>query len=109
MSSSSFIVLLISFLLCFSSSSSSSTSHPLISDTTAYHRNFTGISEFRLLNRRFLEDCSSSDSYLQVNVTPSSSNKSGLSDDEFVTVTVSGVANPSDDDWVAMISPSNSE
>ncbi|KAK4253781.1 hypothetical protein QN277_010413 [Acacia crassicarpa] len=110
-SSSSFIVLLISFLLCFSSSSSSSSStlHPLIRDTTAYHRNFTGISEFRLLNRRFLEDCSSSNSYLQVNVTPSSNNKSGLSDDEFVTVTVSGVSKPSDDDWVAMISPSDSD
>ncbi|KAI9116718.1 hypothetical protein K1719_012376 [Acacia pycnantha] len=110
-SSSSFIVLLLSLLLCFSSSSSSSsTLHPLIRDTTAYHRNFTGISEFRLLNRRFLEDCSSSNSYLQVNVTPSSNNnKSGLSDDEFVTITVSGVSNPSGDDWVAMISPSDSD
>ncbi|XP_028760592.1 probable inactive purple acid phosphatase 27, partial [Neltuma alba] len=83
--------------------------HPVISDTAAYHRNFTAISEFRVLNRRILGDCSSPNSYLQVNVTSSSNNKSGLSDDEFVTVTVSGVSQPSDDDWVAMISPSNSD
>ncbi|XP_054813462.1 uncharacterized protein LOC129314117 [Prosopis cineraria] len=108
------IVLLIFFFL--SSSSSSLPLHPLVGDnTTAYHRNFTAISEFRVLNRRILEDCSASSSpnYLQVNVTTnsssSSSSKNGLSDDEFVTVTVSGVSQPSDDDWVAMISPSDSD
>ncbi|XP_054813737.1 probable inactive purple acid phosphatase 27 [Prosopis cineraria] len=108
------IVLLIFFFL--SSSSSSLPLHPLVGDnTTAYHRNFTAISEFRVLNRRILEDCSASSSpnYLQVNVTTnsssSSSSKNGLPDDEFVTVTVSGVSQPSDDDWVAMISPSDSD
>ncbi|KAK7258190.1 hypothetical protein RIF29_32705 [Crotalaria pallida] len=88
------------------SSSSYSSLEVVISNTTAMHRNFTAISDFRLINRQSLKDCSASSPSLQINVT--SSSKSGLLDDEFVTVTVSGVSTPSNDDWVAMISPSNS-
>ncbi|CAJ1934157.1 unnamed protein product [Sphenostylis stenocarpa] len=77
----------------------------VIANTTVLHRNFTALSEFRMVNRRILGDCSASNPFLEVNVISNSS----LSDDEFVTVTVTGVANPSDGDWVAMISPSNSE
>uniref|UniRef100_A0A2N9EWH6 Purple acid phosphatase n=2 Tax=Fagus sylvatica TaxID=28930 RepID=A0A2N9EWH6_FAGSY len=68
------------------------------------HRNYTAISEFRLLNRRTLIECPNPSPYLQVNV----SLKSSLSDEEYVKVTVNGVSRPSDHDWVAMISPSHS-
>ncbi|KOM51211.1 hypothetical protein LR48_Vigan08g203800 [Vigna angularis] len=58
-----------------------------------------------MINRRILNDCSASNPFLEVNVDSNST----LSDDEFVRVTVTGVSNPSDGDWVAMISPSNSD
>ncbi|OIW08782.1 hypothetical protein TanjilG_16363 [Lupinus angustifolius] len=70
------------------------------------HRNFTALSDFRLINRRILNDCSASNPSLKINIISSTS--STLSDDEFVTVTVTGVSKPSNDHWVAMISPSNS-
>ncbi|CAL0304352.1 unnamed protein product [Lupinus luteus] len=69
------------------------------------HRNFTAVSDFRLINRRIVNDCSASSPSLQINIISSTST---LSDNEFVTVTVTGVSKPSNDDWVAMISPSNS-
>ncbi|KAJ6857000.1 hypothetical protein NC651_038638 [Populus alba x Populus x berolinensis] len=50
--------------------------------------------------------CPGPNPYLQINV---SSENSPLSDDEYVNVTVSGVFHPSDGDWVAMISPSDSK
>ncbi|XP_027354282.1 probable inactive purple acid phosphatase 27 [Abrus precatorius] len=101
-------ILLFLFLNLTSSTSATPTPSllgPVISNTTLLHRNFTALSEFRTINRRFLKDCSASNRYLQVNVSPNSS----LSDDQFVTVTVTGVSNPQPGDWVAMISPSNSE
>lgn len=78
----------------------------MVNHTKALHSNFTALSDFRLINRRILRDCSSKNPFVKVNVN---SNSSLLSDEEFVTVTVSGVSNPSDHDWVAMISPSNSK
>lgn len=69
-------------------------------------RNHTAITELRLLNRRNLIDCHDANPYLQIN---SSSENSSLSDEEYVTVNVTGVLVPSDGDWVAMISPSHAK
>ncbi|XP_048330082.2 probable inactive purple acid phosphatase 27 [Ziziphus jujuba] len=92
------------FLSC--SSSSSSSLHPLVMDSKSIHQNYTAISEFRVLNRRILEQCPDPNPYLKVNVT---SKNSKLGDEEFVTVTVSGVLLPSERHWVGMISPSHSD
>lgn len=96
-------VLFIIFL--FPCSASSSLLHPWALNSSIEHQNYTAISPFRLLNRRFLSQCPDSNPYLQINVSKSSD----LSDDEFVTVTVSGVLLPAGSDWVAMISPSDSK
>ncbi|XP_061353586.1 probable inactive purple acid phosphatase 27 [Gastrolobium bilobum] len=110
MESCNWVLKHVSILLVFFLSSSTSATptssllNHVIANTTALHRNFTAVSDFRMINRRILKDCSASMSSVKVNVTSNSS----LSDDEFVTVTVTGVSNPSDGDWVAMISPSNS-
>ncbi|RDX78945.1 hypothetical protein CR513_40697 [Mucuna pruriens] len=101
-------ILLVSFLSL--SCSSFETLSPSVLDlvvinTTILHRNFTAISEFRMINRRILNDCSALNPSVKINVSSNSS----LSDNEFVTVTVTGVSNPSDGDWVAMISPSTSD
>ncbi|PSS26490.1 Inactive purple acid phosphatase 27 precursor [Actinidia chinensis var. chinensis] len=93
------------FIFFHPSSSSSQSLHPLIINSTIEFKNYTAISEFRVLNRRILDQCPDSNPYLQINV----SSNSDLSDEEYVTVTVSGVLLPSDSDWVAMISPSNSD
>ncbi|KAK7841101.1 hypothetical protein CFP56_015788 [Quercus suber] len=78
-----------------SSSSSSSWLHPLASISMAEHRNYTAISDFR---------CDDPNPYLKISVDPNSS----LSNEEYLTVTVSGVLLPSSSDWVAMISPYSS-
>lgn len=93
------------FLLCniFSSSSQNS---PLVDNRTeAEFANHTAISNFRTINRRSLEECSDPNPYLQIGV----STNSKLSDDEFVTVTITGVLLPAESDWVAMVSPAHSE
>ena len=101
-----FFILLVRFQLGSSSSSSSSSSlHPFIVNSKAIHQNYTAISEFRVLNRKSLKDCSNMSPYLNVNM----SSKSSLGNEEYITVTVSGVLLPSEHDWVAMISPSHSE
>lgn len=105
------VLLVLTFFLNSSTyatpSSSSSLLDLVVANTTTMHRNFTAVSNFRLINRRILKDCSASSPFVQVNVT--STTNSSLSDEEFVTVTVTGVSKPSDGDWVAMISPSNSK
>ncbi|QCD88917.1 alkaline phosphatase D [Vigna unguiculata] len=113
MESCNWVLKYVSILLIFFPSLHFSTSETLtpslvdrvITDTKVLHRNFTAISEFRTINRKFLGNCSSSNPFFSVKITPNSS----LSDDGFVTVTVTGVSKPSDSDWVAMISPSNSD
>ncbi|KAM7265438.1 hypothetical protein ACFE04_003121 [Oxalis oulophora] len=95
------IILLILFLCC---STSLSTLTRNIS-TFDHLKNYTAISDFRLINRRSLIHCLDPNPYLQINITSSGST---LSDDEFVTVSVSGVVVPEKGDWVAMISPSDS-
>ncbi|XP_061995360.1 probable inactive purple acid phosphatase 27 [Rosa rugosa] len=96
------------FVILFlgSCASSSSSLHPLVVQSQIKHLNHTAISEFRLLNRKFLGNCLNPSPYLQISV---SSSPGGLGDDEFVTVNVSGILNPSKNDWVAMISPANSD
>ncbi|KAJ7949288.1 Purple acid phosphatase [Quillaja saponaria] len=98
-------MLLVLFLSSSSCSSSSSFLHHLMVKTKAVHQNFTAISEFRTLNRRELGECPGSNQFLQINVSSNSS----LSDEQFVTVTVTGVSKPSDQHWIGMISPSHSD
>ncbi|KAK9128891.1 hypothetical protein Syun_017688 [Stephania yunnanensis] len=95
------------FLYFFSHPSSSSSSTHVINNTSVVHdqlSNFTAISKFRLINRLALIQCLDPNPYLSINISPSSS----LSNEENVTVTVSGVLKPEKGDWVAMISPSHS-
>ncbi|XP_073037547.1 probable inactive purple acid phosphatase 27 isoform X1 [Primulina eburnea] len=77
---------------------------PQLVESAVQLRNHTATTELRLLNRRNLIDCLDVNPYLQIN---SSSENSTLSDEEYVTVNVTGVLVPSDGDWVAMISPSH--
>ncbi|KAI5596132.1 hypothetical protein BDE02_03G186400 [Populus trichocarpa] len=93
-------------LLAFIPFSSSYFLPPSVLGSAIVHRNYTAISSFRVLNRRGLIQCPHPNPYLRINV---SSENSLLSDNEYVNVTVSGVFLPSDDDWVAMISPSDSD
>lgn len=79
--------------------------HSSIINSTIEHQNHTFISEFRVVTRRLLNECPDPNPYLQIEVTPNSN----LADEENVTVTISGVLVPDEHDWVAMISPSNSE
>ncbi|KAJ6702493.1 PURPLE ACID PHOSPHATASE-RELATED [Salix koriyanagi] len=104
-SSSPAVLDLFLILLAFFPFSSSYMLPPSIVGSTIEHRNHTAISSFRVVNRRNLIQCPDANPYLRINV---SSENSPLSHDEFVNVTVSGVFHPSDGDWVAMISPSDS-
>jgi hypothetical protein len=98
-----FIVLIVFFLS--SSHSLSWSLHPSHINSMAMHGNKNAISDFRLLNRITLMECPETSSFLQVNVTSNSK----LSDEEYLTVTVSVVLFPSYPDWVAMILPSHSK
>ncbi|CAN0863526.1 Probable inactive purple acid phosphatase 27 [Linum grandiflorum] len=93
-------------LLVHPPSSSAYSLHPAVAYSLLEHRNHTGISSFGVLNRRSLGQCPDPNPYLNVTV---SSKGPTLSDEEFVSVTVSGVLVPSELDWVAMISPSDSD
>ncbi|KAJ4979941.1 hypothetical protein NE237_010721 [Protea cynaroides] len=64
-------------------------------------------SDFRVLNRRILAECSNGTTNIQIKV--SSKSASGLLNEEYVKVTVSGVSDPSNNDWIAMITPSGSD
>ncbi|KAK7312124.1 hypothetical protein VNO77_35740 [Canavalia gladiata] len=104
------VSILLVFFMNLNSSTSAATFNPsllnvVVANTTLLHRNFTAVSEFRTINRQLLFHCSDSIPSIQVNVTSNST----LSDDGFVNVTVSGVPSPSQNDWIAMISPTNSD
>ncbi|KAK6933880.1 Purple acid phosphatase, N-terminal [Dillenia turbinata] len=104
-----FLLLIISSLLTYASCSSSDSYHlypHTIVNSSVVFQNYTAISDFRLLNRRKLVECPDPNPYLQINF---STDPQGFSDEEFVTVTVSGVLLPADSDWVGMISPSHSD
>ncbi|XP_047320801.1 probable inactive purple acid phosphatase 27 [Impatiens glandulifera] len=75
-----------------------------IKKSEAAHRDHTAISEFRLVNRRELRQCNDPNPYLEITVGPNSK----LADEQFISVTVSGVLFPNNQDWIGMISPSSS-
>ncbi|KAM7512382.1 hypothetical protein LguiB_011257 [Lonicera macranthoides] len=91
------------FFFRFSSSSPSFSSNTILGNSMAEFANYTAISDFRVLNRRSLGVCPDPNPYLQINV----SSNNPLSDEQNVTVTVSGILSPSSSDWVAMVSPSH--
>ena len=93
-------------LLCLFSTSSSQSPPRVDNLTKSEFANHTAISDFRTINRRSLEECPDPNPYLQIAV---SSRNSKLADDEFVTVTITGVLLPSESDWVAMVSPAHSK
>lgn len=99
------LVILSIFLLYVANIAASSSLPERLLRSTAELRNHTAVSEFRLLNRRQLIECPNANPYLKVSITSNHS----LSDDEYVTVNITGVFVPSTRDWVAMISPSQSE
>ncbi|XP_057784787.1 probable inactive purple acid phosphatase 27 isoform X2 [Salvia miltiorrhiza] len=105
MPSLSFRVLTIFSIFFFAANTDASSLPERLLRSTAELRKHTSISEFRLLNRRQLLDCPDPNPYLEVNVT----SNPRLSDDEYVTVNITGVLLPSENDWVAMISPSHSD
>ncbi|KAJ4970999.1 hypothetical protein NE237_004098 [Protea cynaroides] len=99
------------FVLLFGSSTSlsptfSSPPFEIIINSTTEFQGHTAISEFRLLNRRILFECLNLNQFLEVKIQAVS--ETGLSDDQNVTVTITGVLDPSHLDWVAMISPFSS-
>ncbi|CAK9192348.1 unnamed protein product [Sphagnum jensenii] len=61
--------------------------------------------KFSSINRRKLGSCNDSNSYLSLSISTSDP----LQDVQNVTVTVSGVLNPSDSDWIAVFSPSTAD
>ncbi|KAJ8635668.1 hypothetical protein MRB53_009935 [Persea americana] len=96
----SWVFLISLFFLIFDPSSAH-----LLNSTAEYHHGHTAISDFRVINRRELGDCPDLNPYLEVNI----SSNSALSNEEYVTVTVSGVLLPAESDWIGMISPSHSD
>ncbi|KAJ9558213.1 hypothetical protein OSB04_012827 [Centaurea solstitialis] len=96
-----FVLLFTSTILIFGVASSL---HKALENSMTEFGNHTAISDFRLLNRRSLIACKNRGPYVHVNV----SSIPGLSDEQYVTVTINGVLKPSKSDWVAMISPSDS-
>ncbi|CAN0917162.1 Probable inactive purple acid phosphatase 27 [Linum grandiflorum] len=91
-----------------SASSSAHSLHPTVAYSMMDHRDHTGISAFRVLNRRSLGQCPDPNPYLDITVSTTKSNQL-LADEEYVKVTISGVLVPSELDWVGMISPSDSD
>jgi hypothetical protein len=69
------------------------------------HESFAGKSEFRTVNRKLLSSCLNPSPYLAISV---STGAAPLPDEAFLSVTVAGVLRPDGDDWVAMVTPSNS-
>lgn len=93
------------FVLCFLCISCSSCySSPLLFGSADKFKGHTAISDFRLINRRFLGECPDPNPYLEIETDANSP----LPDEANITITVSGVLVPDKSDWVAMISPSNS-
>lgn len=101
-----FLLFLLPFFFLSRLSSSSSSLHPLAASSAKLHRNYTAISNFRLLNRRKLITCPDLNSFIQLEVI---SNSKNLLNEEFINVTISGIPTPSEDHWVAIITPSNAK
>lgn len=92
------------FFFSFFLFSASSLPSPTLKDTTTEFGNHTVISDFRVINRRSLRACLQINPHLQITTNKTS----GLSNEEYVTVAVSGVLFPDKSDWIAMISPAHS-
>lgn len=100
------LIFLLSLLFIVLSYSLSSSLHSFIANSEKLHRNYTAISDFRLVNRRKLISCPINlNPYIKLEVL--SKSKNVLSNHEFIDVIVSGVSIPSVDHWVAIITPSN--
>ncbi|CAK9311464.1 unnamed protein product [Citrullus colocynthis] len=100
------LIFLLSLFFIVLSYSLSSSLHSFIANSEKLHRNYTAISDFRLLNRRKLISCPINlNPYIRLEVI--SKSKNVLSNHEFIHVIVSGVSIPSVDHWVAIITPSN--
>ncbi|XP_043692990.1 probable inactive purple acid phosphatase 27 [Telopea speciosissima] len=97
-----FLFFLFLFFFVLISSASSSPVQVINSKSKLHvHR-----SDFRVLNRRTLVECSQNQNIL---IRVNSKSPSGLMNEEYVKVTVTGVSNPSEKDWIAMITPSHSD
>ncbi|CAO2182616.1 unnamed protein product [Urochloa humidicola] len=104
--SGSGVPLLVLLVLCAAAAISCSMAAP---PEEMLHESFAGKSEFRTVNRKLLGSCLNPSPYLAVDVVVvGTGGGATLPDEAFVRVTVSGVLVPDRDDWVAMITPSNS-
>ncbi|KAL3701603.1 hypothetical protein R1sor_019625 [Riccia sorocarpa] len=60
-------------------------------------------SSFRTINRRRLLDCGNLNPYVKITLDTTGP----LSDEQTVNVTITGLVDPSEHDWIAVVSPSN--
>jgi hypothetical protein len=93
-------------LLCLCAAVSCTTTAPPLPPPEMLRESFAGKSEFRTVNRKLLGSCLNPGPYLAISV--GTGGAAALPDEAFVKVTVAGVLRPDRNDWVAMITPSNS-
>ncbi|OEL18320.1 hypothetical protein BAE44_0020663 [Dichanthelium oligosanthes] len=105
--SGSGVALLVLLGLCAAVSSSMPPPESSMPPPEMLHESFAGKSEFRTVNRKLLGSCLNPSPYLSISVSTGGAPQL-LPDEAFLKVTVAGVLRPDDDDWVAMITPSNS-
>ena len=103
--SGSGVALLVLLGLCATVSFSTTTTPPP-PPPEMLHESFAGKSEFRTVNRKLLGSCLNPGPYLAISV--GTGGAAALPDEAFVKVTVAGVLRPDRNDWIAMITPSNS-
>lgn len=103
------VILVVTGLICFDSrcNGSFADNYPSASwfdheTSSAGYHNLCG-EGYRCINRRVLEECSDQNPDLRMNL----STQGPLPDEEFITVTINGLSNPTDDIWVALVSPSS--
>ncbi|CAL4973588.1 unnamed protein product [Urochloa decumbens] len=99
------VALLVLLGLCAAAVSCSTV--PPLPPPEMLHESFAGKSEFRTVNRKLLGSCLNPSPYLAIDVSTGGAG-AALPDEAFLRVTLSGVLRPDGDDWVAMITPSNS-
>jgi acid phosphatase type 7 len=93
-------------LLALCAAAVACTTPPPLPPPEMFHENFAGKSaEFRTVNRKRLDSCLNPSPYLSINV---GTGGAPIPDEAFLQVTVAGVRRPDGNDWVAMITPSNS-
>ncbi|KAF5728080.1 Purple acid phosphatase 27 isoform 2 [Tripterygium wilfordii] len=82
--------------------------HPLVEKSISYHRNHTAISDFRVINRRALTECLHKTKYHQIQVVGSPADLGPDEKEEYIIVEVVVPLKPANQDWVALISPTDS-